>query len=719
MRHLDTSLKRVGFFNKPSTITLFSVLGIFLLSLCGFVATAFPMLPPLRDITLTSQTSGGNVKLFFKVFDEQRGVFKEGDSGFFQAVVGAPIVDDGVVTWLVNTGISSPSFRVYYSVYDPISGSWRNGDTGIGANYQSNSLMANKGIVSWTSTDGGFIFNTLHFVIFDPQNGGSWKHTQSGYQINSPYIFNGPYIGEGVVGWVTANNNSREARVWGLTFNALSGSWQISDVGHNVPLNAFLAFDSVTSGTIHYHIGAQTFTRGYNFDGSGWYSGTTVPLAYFVPSQTGGNVPLKTYFWDLSVGASSWSWNFGDGNTSATQSPFYTYNSAAGTPYTVTQTVSGPGGTRSRTATITPTTPHSISGNAANAGGFKIAGATVTLSGTISRTTQTDANGNFSFTNLTGGGNYTVSIAKSGYTFSPATRSFNNLSGSQSGNFTGKLNDKPSDFDGDGKTDGSIFRTSTNYWWILNSSNGASSATSFGSASIDKITPRDFDGDGKTDIAVFRPSDGIWYIIRSSNGTIQYSYFGTTGDIPVAGDYDGDDKADAAIFRPTEGKWYIQKSSDAQLYVETFGLSTDKLVPADYDGDNRTDVAVWRDSDATWYIMKSSTGYYGEQYGSIGDKPVQGDYDGDGKADLATFRPGDAKWRVKSSLTSSETVTSWGYSTDILTPGDYDGDGKYDLTVFRPSDGIWYVLRSSDQNIAGIYWGTSGDYPTPSSYIPE
>jgi hypothetical protein len=28
----------------------------------------------------------------------------------------------------------------------------------------------------------------------------------------------------------------------------------------------------------------------------------------------------------------------------------------------------------------------------------------------------------------------------------------------------------------------------------------------------------DFDGDGKSDISVFRPSDGFWYIQKSSGG---------------------------------------------------------------------------------------------------------------------------------------------------------------------------------------------------------
>jgi FG-GAP repeat len=59
----------------------------------------------------------------------------------------------------------------------------------------------------------------------------------------------------------------------------------------------------------------------------------------------------------------------------------------------------------------------------------------------------------------------------------------------------------------------------------------------------------DFDGDGKSDIAVFRSSEGIWYISPSNTGV----QWGGIGDIPLVGDFDGDGKSDFAVFRPSEG----------------------------------------------------------------------------------------------------------------------------------------------------------------------
>ncbi|HEV2881589.1 MAG TPA: carboxypeptidase regulatory-like domain-containing protein, partial [Pyrinomonadaceae bacterium] len=69
-----------------------------------------------------------------------------------------------------------------------------------------------------------------------------------------------------------------------------------------------------------------------------------------------------------------------------------------------------------------------------------LAGATVTLSGTRSSTTTTDANGNYTFADLPAGGNYVVTPSRSHYAFNPVSLPFNNLSANQTGNFAATLN---------------------------------------------------------------------------------------------------------------------------------------------------------------------------------------------------------------------------------------------------------------------------------------
>jgi len=67
------------------------------------------------------------------------------------------------------------------------------------------------------------------------------------------------------------------------------------------------------------------------------------PVAAFSATPTAGAAPLAVQFTDQSTGSiTGWQWNFGDGTTSTAQSPAHTYNAAG--LYTVTLTISGPGG---------------------------------------------------------------------------------------------------------------------------------------------------------------------------------------------------------------------------------------------------------------------------------------------------------------------------------------------------------------------------------------
>jgi hypothetical protein len=78
----------------------------------------------------------------------------------------------------------------------------------------------------------------------------------------------------------------------------------------------------------------------------------------------------------------------------------------------------------------------SISGRVADVMNHSLPDITVTLSGPVSRVTQTDASGNYSFPNLTPGGNYTVTVQTPYFVVLPTRADFFNLSSSQVANFT-------------------------------------------------------------------------------------------------------------------------------------------------------------------------------------------------------------------------------------------------------------------------------------------
>lgn len=267
------------------------------------------------------------------------------------------------------------------------------------------------------------------------------------------------------------------------------------------------------------------------------------------------------------------------------------------------------------------------------------------------------------------------------------------------------------DFDGDGKTDVSVYRPAEGTWYLLRSQAGFTGAQ-FGISS-DRIVPGDYDGDGKADLAVYR--DGDWYRINSSNQTFSAIHFGIAADKPVANDYDGDGKTDLAVYRPAEGTWYLLRSQAGFTGVQ-FGNSTDIPTPADYDGDNKADISVFRPTDGTWYRVNSATSQFvGVQFGASGDIPVPGDFDGDTKADVGVFRPSLGDWYVLKS-SGGLIMNHFGQNGDVPAPGDYDGDGKADQAVYR--GGAWYLLNSSSGSFNVVNFGVAADVPVPSRANP-
>jgi uncharacterized repeat protein (TIGR03803 family) len=283
------------------------------------------------------------------------------------------------------------------------------------------------------------------------------------------------------------------------------------------------------------------------------------------------------------------------------------------------------------------------------------------------------------------------------------------------------------DFDGDGRSDITVYRPSSGTSWVLRSSTSYSTWGSYVWGEAGDIPAQgDFDGDGKADVVMYRPSNGGWYILQSSTGYKTYVIYqwGIPGDLPVPGDYDGDGKTDPAVYRPSNDTWYILQSSTGYTTAVSYdwGAPGDIPVTGDYDGDGRTDIAMYRPSNGGWYILLSSLNYdlpdvsyvWG---GEAGDVPVQADYDGDGKTDIAVYRPSNGGWYLRLSSQNYTPYVSyqWGLTGDIPVLGDFDGDRKADIAVYRPSSGDWFILWSSTNysiSASSAYqWGLAGDVP--------
>ena len=271
------------------------------------------------------------------------------------------------------------------------------------------------------------------------------------------------------------------------------------------------------------------------------------------------------------------------------------------------------------------------------------------------------------------------------------------------------------DFDGDDRSDISVFRPSAGSWYILNSGVNNFRGVGFGTGG-DIPVAEDYDGDGKADIAVFRR--GAWYILQSAGNTFRAVSFGNATDIPLPADFTGDKRAEVAVYRPDGGFWYTLNLVNGAFFGAQFGGSGDRPAPADYDGDDKADICVFRESSGGWFRINSSNNQFAAVYfGTNGDRPVPEDYDGDARADVAVFRPSAiptmTSFFVLRSGDNGINSYSFGTATDIPVSADYDGDGRADIAVFRPSDGGWYRFNSSNGAFSGTQFGANSDVPVP------
>ncbi len=270
------------------------------------------------------------------------------------------------------------------------------------------------------------------------------------------------------------------------------------------------------------------------------------------------------------------------------------------------------------------------------------------------------------------------------------------------------------DFDGDGKTDLSVFRASEGNWY-LNRSTAGVSVINWGISS-DVLVPGDYDADGKADTAVFRASNSAgtpdFFILNSNGFVLSGVEWGSTGDIPVTADYDSDGKTDVAVYRPSSGTWFVLKSGGG-IVAAPYGIAGDIPVVGDFIGDAASDITVFRPSNGTWYTQLPGGASAIRAFGLGSDTLVPADYDGDNKDDLAVFRNGT--WYIRNSMSETVTISSFGLNGDVPVPGDYDGDGKDDQAIYR--NGTWW-MKASTSGVSSANFGIGSDTPIPRRYIP-
>ncbi|MFN6964765.1 MAG: hypothetical protein ACK4S4_13500 [Pyrinomonadaceae bacterium] len=288
-----------------------------------------------------------------------------------------------------------------------------------------------------------------------------------------------------------------------------------------------------------------------------------------------------------------------------------------------------------------------------------------------------------------------------------------------------------------GQTDAAAPLAPPIFWYTLINGTGAFSAPQWGDAATDFLTPSDFDGDNKSDYTVWRPGapgSATFYILQSATNTVRLETFGQTGDDPaVVGDYDGDGKSDPAVYRcppntssPGQCFFFYRGSfnnpSGNVTYVPWgFGVSGNFFpLLGDFDGDGKNDFCIQRSNPSAptqgqFVLLKSGGGTEFVDWGLSSDFLIPGDYDGDGKSDFCVRRTvSGARQHWVLTRTGATFQRTWGVTGDQSIPGDYDGDGKTDFAVWRPSatagQSAFWIENSSNGSITSFPFGANGDF---------
>jgi inhibitor of cysteine peptidase len=136
---------------------------------------------------------------------------------------------------------------------------------------------------------------------------------------------------------------------------------------------------------------------------------------------------------------------------------------------------------------------HAISGRVTKSDGTAFAGVAVALTGTQTSTATTDANGNYTFANLVGGGDYTLTPTLRHYTFAPASKEFRDLGADGSAAFvatldTHTISGRVTKTDGSSLAGATVALTGSKSATTTSDANGAYSFTSLGGGGSYTVT---------------------------------------------------------------------------------------------------------------------------------------------------------------------------------------------------------------------------------------
>ena len=169
------------------------------------------------------------------------------------------------------------------------------------------------------------------------------------------------------------------------------------------------------------------------------------------------------------------------------------------------------------------------------------------------------------------------------------------------------------DYDGDGKADLTVYRSSTADWFTLQSADNQLANAQWGApALLDRPVPADYDGDGKADVAIYRQSTGSGSSIdrRTARSARSAGERRRSAICPCRPTTTATARPTSRSFAGTTGEWFVHRSSDGALLHLGWGAPAlgDLPVPADYDGDGKPTSRSIEARTGEWFVYQSTNG---------------------------------------------------------------------------------------------------------------
>jgi hypothetical protein len=170
----------------------------------------------------------------------------------------------------------------------------------------------------------------------------------------------------------------------------------------------------------------------------------------------------------------------------------------------------------------------------------------------------------------------------------------------------------PGDFNGDGRTDLFLYNATSDAnhgRWYRMLSNADETFTAIEGDVVWRndwtITRGDFDGDGRTDLFLYRSTGDYYRVFFRPAGTAYDGGVWSPGWTIASGDFNGDGRTDLFAYNATTGRWYVV-ISDARGTLSYFGGSTNwspgwQVTVTDLNVDGLADLVLYNPADGRWF----------------------------------------------------------------------------------------------------------------------